>query len=87
MTYNLAALPSDLRQQMELQKKAALWVRYVADGRWTRERVRLELSRIADESEREALRSWLNHYDNQARATAALAAQSAPKQGRRHGAR
>lgn len=89
MTYNIAAMPKDIRDQFELQKKASLWV-YRVNSRqpgWTRERVRVELDRIADDTEREALRGWLRHYDAIAKAAAKPTAKPINKKVFRHAAR
>lgn len=74
MTNNIAAQAPDIRLTFELQKKASLWVYRVTSGQWTRDRVRIELSKVEDESEREELREWLRHYDAIAKAAAAEAA-------------
>ena len=89
MTYNIAAMPQEIQQQFELQKKAALLVYWVNTGKpgWTRERVRVELGQIADDAEREALREWLRHYDAIAKSAAKPASKPTNKKGFRHAAR
>lgn len=73
MSINIATFPSDIRRTFELQRMASLWVSHVCAGKWTRDRVRLEVCKIDDEGEREQLRAWLRHYDAQAKAAAAVA--------------
>ncbi|WP_303845758.1 hypothetical protein [Aeromonas sobria] len=89
MTYNITAMPQEVQQQFELQKKAALWVCWVNSSKpgWTRERVRVELGQVADDVEREALREWLRHYDAIAKSAAKPAAKPTNKKVFRHAAR
>lgn len=83
MTNNIAAQAPDIRLTFELQKKASLWVYRVTSGQWTRERVRIELSKVEDEAEREELRGWLRHYDAIAKAAAEAAAAVAARKNKR----
>lgn len=88
MTVNIAAMSPDIRKTFALQQKASLWVYRVTKKEWTRDRVRLELSKIEDAAEREELRDWLRHYDAQAKTAAEAAAAAARKtKGRRYVAR
>lgn len=83
MTNDIAAQAPDIRLTFELQKKASLWVYRVASGQWTRDRVRIELSKVEDEAEREELRGWLRHYDAIAKAGAKAAAAVAARKNKR----
>ncbi|MCX0428871.1 hypothetical protein [Aeromonas veronii] len=60
---NLATLPADIRMSIEAQRIASLWICRVADGTWTHEKVKLEISAIADEAFREEVRRWCRHFN------------------------
>lgn len=82
MTVNIAAMSPDIRKTFTLQQKASLWVYRVTKREWTRERVRLELSKIEDEAERDELRAWLRHYDTLAKTAAEVATKAGKKRPR-----
>ena len=61
---NLATLPDDIRMSFEAQRLASLWICHVAEGEWTHEKVKLEISGIADEAFREEVRRWCRHFNS-----------------------
>lgn len=48
--------------EMELQRRASYLLHQVKKGELTKYQISAQLEAITDESEREGLRKWLNHY-------------------------
>lgn len=61
---NLATLPADIRMTFEAQRTASLWISRVVAGKWTPEKVKLEIAAIPDEVMREEVRRWCRHYNS-----------------------